>query len=690
MKIKINQNAKNNYLYCREYCKDFDFNKIREISYATIKKGKYSKTYYKLYCGFDIETYTDQKTTYGFMYIWSFSIDKIVIYGKTWEEFIDFINGLCKHMKTVENNKYIIVWVANLGYEFQFMRKYLNVVDSFSKQKRKPLYITCDNNIEFRECLTISGGGLSYLAKLYCNTQKCVGDLNYKLARNSLTPLTEDEEGYCDNDVLILSEWSKYVFDTYINNGFLPLTRTQLIIKEMNEYAYKDYGEKKGFKRYIKSLYPSEDDYIFFMKFLFRGGYSHGNILYTGEIVENVYSYDFTSSYPSVMMKRYFPLFFKDVKPTIENVEKHYNDCFIILVTFFGLKNTTPHSIESRHKCIKLVNPTIDNGRILSADEIKVCITELDYKIYEKFYKWDKMVIHYMATAKKIKMYNHVKKTIEHWYTDKALLKMRGKPYAIEKENVNIIYGASVKRFNNGKIIYNGDWDVEDTGLNYESQIKNSPMPCYFGIYITAHARYNLLSVLYEMEISSTNISTTLYCDTDSIKFINEKNIEIIKKYNRCELKKNLKMCIERDLSFSIYGDLGLFDNEGKIDKLKYLGAKRYIIQSGDKIKTTIAGLPKNALVEYCDRKKLNIFDFFSNNMYIEMCGKNTSFYHDTETELEVTDYLGNTETMKELTSIGLCETSFNLSVDEEWLKLIFEKYEEYETRRLEKRYEDE
>ena len=51
-------------------------------------------------------------------------------------------------------------------------------------------------------------------------------------------------------------------------------------------------------------------------------------------------------------------------------------------------------------------NPTIDNGRILSADEIKVCITELDYKIYEKFYTWDKMTIHYMATAKKIKMYN--------------------------------------------------------------------------------------------------------------------------------------------------------------------------------------------------------------------------------------------------------------------------------------------
>ena len=152
-------------------------------------------------------------------------------------------------------------------------------------------------------------------------------------------------------------------------------------------------------------------------------------------------------------------------------------------------------------------------------------------------------------------------------------------------------------------------------------------------------------------------------------------------------------MCLERNLSFSIYGDLGLFDNEyknGKIDKLKYLGAKRYIIQSGDKIKTTIAGLPKNALVEYCEKEKFNIFDFFSNNMYIEMCGKNTSFYHDTETKLKITDYLGNTETMKELSSIGLCETSFNLSVNEEWLKLIFEKYEEYETRRLRKRYENE
>ena len=48
------------------------------------------------------------------MYIWMFSINKDVYYGRTWDEFIEFLNRL-----ELFNDKKKIVFVHNLSFEFQ-------------------------------------------------------------------------------------------------------------------------------------------------------------------------------------------------------------------------------------------------------------------------------------------------------------------------------------------------------------------------------------------------------------------------------------------------------------------------------------------------------------------------------------------------------------------------------------------
>lgn len=175
-----------------------------------------------LYSGFDIETTNMIDTKHAYMYIWQCAVNDLVLLGRTWDEFTLVItilkefNGLC-------SSKRIIIWIANLSFEFQFIRKRFNFTKIFAKEQRKPLYAIIDDCIELRDPLPISGGSLAQLAKDFTITQKLVGYLDYSILRNSNTPIKKGELQYSINDVVILKEWSEFIFRVYIipQNTFL-------------------------------------------------------------------------------------------------------------------------------------------------------------------------------------------------------------------------------------------------------------------------------------------------------------------------------------------------------------------------------------------------------------------------------------------------------------------------------------
>ena len=83
--------------------------------------------YYNVSCSFDIETSSwydsDNKKT-ACMYIWMFAIsDKYIITGRTWKEFIQLMDMLNKYL-SLSSNRRLVIYVHNLAYEFQFIRKY--------------------------------------------------------------------------------------------------------------------------------------------------------------------------------------------------------------------------------------------------------------------------------------------------------------------------------------------------------------------------------------------------------------------------------------------------------------------------------------------------------------------------------------------------------------------------------------
>ena len=154
--------------------------------FAKLHKGKTWVKYHMIYCGFDIETTTINEKSY--MYKWQFGYKKhgemqYVVTGRTWSEFARMIRQL-KRKLALRDSLRLIVWIANFSYEFQFIRKIIDMTDIFAKTSRNPLYAYSDG-IEFRDCLAVSQGSLAYLAKCWTSTQKLKGDLDYSILRNS-------------------------------------------------------------------------------------------------------------------------------------------------------------------------------------------------------------------------------------------------------------------------------------------------------------------------------------------------------------------------------------------------------------------------------------------------------------------------------------------------------------------------
>ena len=132
---------------------------LDNLDYEIVKSNK-KITYLNIEAAFDIET-TSMKigeTKVAFMYVWMFGIEfgKETYYGRTWEEFVTLCEGLQKSFQ-LNDKRRLVVYVHNLGYEFQFMRKYFEWTEVFSGSERKPMKAFTSLGIEFRDSYILSG-----------------------------------------------------------------------------------------------------------------------------------------------------------------------------------------------------------------------------------------------------------------------------------------------------------------------------------------------------------------------------------------------------------------------------------------------------------------------------------------------------------------------------------------------------
>lgn len=666
------------------------------------------KQYYNIVCAFDIETTSfsnqlDEKC--AIMYCWQMAINGRVIFGRTWAEFIKVINRLTEFFNLYSDRR-LIIYVHNLAFEFQFIRKRLEWESVFSIETRKPLYALTTGGIEFRDSYLLSGYSL---AKLGDNLQKykvkkLVGDLDYSKIRHSKTPMTEKEIAYCENDVLVVSAYIQEEIEKAGNITRLPLTKTGYVRNYCRSKCfYGDDRHKTSTKTYQKyrelilNLHLTGDEYKQ-LKRAFQGGFTHAAARFSGKVEKNVDSIDFTSSYPYVLLSEQFPMSSGQIVElhSKEEFQKYINlYCCLFDVEF---TNLTPKFINENYislsRCYQHEKAVVNNGRVVSADKIVTTITDVDYTVIEKTYDWDSMTIYNFRIYNRGYLPTNFVKSILKLYSDKTTLKgVEGKEveYLVSKGMLNSCYGMTVTDIVRDEIIYSDEWDTEkadvESDINHYNKSRNRFLFYPWGVWVTAYARRNLWGGILAFG------DDYIYSDTDSIKCLNiEKHFDYINEYNN-SVKRKLQVAANyHKIDFELFQPktikgikklIGVWDWETEKEKytrFKTLGAKRYMIEQDGKINITVAGVNKKTAVPYLVKTYGNkIFDAFTNDLTIpkEYTGKMTHTYIDERRTGTITDYLGNTNTFDEYSGVHLENAEYSLSLSQAYIDFL-KGYETY------------
>lgn len=679
---------------------------LSQIEFTTINTNKKIE-FFNLECSFDIETtstYINPDEKFSFMYLWTigFKNSNYVYHGRTWQEFIEFAEAIQKHFQ-LNKERRLVVYVHNLSYEFQFMRKYLEWESVFSVDTRKPIKAVTTGGIEFRDSYILSGFSLARLAKNLINhdIEKLEGDLDYSLIRHSETVLTMQEIDYAINDVLIVMYYINEQMNYYKDISKIPMTNTGRVRRFVRDRCYySNTNHKKAskgkyyrYRRIMEDLTLDSKTYKMLTR-AFMGGFTHANANYTGKVLEDVTSIDFNSSYPAVMLAEQFPM--SRAIPTELTEEKNFDYyrkrfCLLFDVRFTGLIAKIPQeNYISESKCWKLEGALINNGRVQKADVLAMTITEVDFEIIEQCYEWEQMEVANLHRYYKGYLPYAIIQSIIHLYEQKTVLKgVEGSEveYLLSKGMLNSVYGMSVTAVVRDEITYDDEWkenpaDVEKQIQDY-NESKNRFLYYPWGIWTTAFARRNLWYGIIAMG------DDYIYSDTDSIKFLNyEKHKPFIEAYDKNLIKKLEKMCslyripiekLKPKTKEGVEQFIGLWDFDGNYSKFKTLGAKRYLVEHSNtgELELTVAGLSKKDGLEYmkrvCNNDHDKVFEMFNDELHIpaDETGKNTHTYIDSEQEYMILDYRGKEGKAEARSGVHLEKAEFTLSLAREYVNFL-------------------
>ena len=616
-------------------CDDYNFPDLSGF----LKRGRKKRTgnYYNIPVAYDIETTSYNgvrncnddgwiKEPYGEMYHWQICFHGDIIMGRTWDEFEKFIARMIEFYN-INSNTHMIFYSHNLSFEWQFTQHYIgDVANLFAVKSRTPLYVRMVSGLEFRCSYKLSNMSLEEFCKFEKgnNYLKASGDLDYSIIRNSASPLSWLERKYCASDVKALYE---AIMARMRNDDddleSIPLTSTGYVRRKIRGYCdkYKSYHYRFKQGAITPEVYA-------LLRRAAGGGDTHANRYYSNRIWFDCDSYDVQSSYPYIMVTKKFPLgpFIKygKIKSKSEFDKLINSKACIFRACFKNIrcKLEAVDPILSSSKCnIKSGGEErnrYDNGRVLYAYELVVCLTDIDYKELVKYYTADSVIITDMYISDYGYLPEPIRQGIMDLFAQKCRLKyekeLAEKAGDWEKyEDLDYLYG-KCKNLLNGifgmmftdpvhAIFYENDdytWDSVKVLLNDYDKIqkeldkfynsRKSFVHYYWGVWTTAHARAHLHRLI-------DTGGQRLYWDTDSLKGFNL-NHDLIAQLNNEIIKEDL----ERDAYCDIEGKryyLGVYEKEKPMKQFITMGAKKYCYEDmNENLHITLSGVRKNGAIE--------------------------------------------------------------------------------------------
>ena len=638
-----------------------------------VKSGKH-KMYQRHPMTFDIETSKIPKDNDGhyeaFMYVWQICIEGNVVFGRRWEELQDFMERVVNAYKLSENER-VVVYVHNLSFEFQFIQDFFKFVDVFAMASRSILTAKTAH-LEFRCSYKLSNMSLAKFIENTPNTvhYKGVDDLDYATVRTPDTELTEIEYGYCFNDVKGLYECVMELLKED-NIATIPLTSTGYVRRDCRKAMNKNKNNRKMFLRSRLTLLQYK-----LLRECFRGGNTASDRYLTNLILKIVGSYDLSSSYPFQMIAREYPLgkWNYGVIPDIKTLEEYNSKyCTIARYTFknIRLRSEKPIPYIPQSKCLVLGDDReIYNGRILHADFLTISMTNIDFDIVKEQYEYDELAVEEFHYSRKGLLPKELRDTIMYYFEKKSELKGDEEhyyEYMKSKNKLNSIYGMTVTNILNREIEYHDGEYTEKKMTEEEMQealdkyYKNhrSFLNYSWGVFVTAYARRELEDGL--------NIAglDTIYCDTDSVKFIGNHDKEF-EAYNEILNKE----CEEKGIRnyTEVNGKryyMGIFDKEKGYDEFITLGAKKYAFLQNGKLGITVSGLSKKKGAEELERK--GGLRRFQRNEVFYNSGRTIAQYNSAD----VHDITVNGCTFSTASNLAIVDTTYTLGITDTMLDII-------------------
>ena len=607
------------------------------------------------------------------MYIWMFGINDIVYFGRTWNELREFLKRLDNH---IGDRKY--VFIHNLAFEFQYLKSNFHFDEVSARKSHKVITaIMRDYNIMFKCSYMMSNVALKFLPKVFdLSVEKKVGDLDYDLIRNPNTPLSEKELGYCEYDCLVLYHYILKELEVYEDVKHIPTTNTGKVRRELQDLTRTNLK----YKRLVNKAINTNPHIYNLLCDAFLGGYTHANWIYADTVLKNVDSYDIASSYPYVLVTQKYPnneFRMCNIKRR-EQMSKYI--AYLLVVKFKNAKCKYYNNFISSYKCRNIRGAKYDNGRLISADEFEMTLTDIDFYFYLDTYDLEYEILECYCSTKSYLPIDLIEFILDKYVGKTELKGVEGREmeYGRIKGMYNSIYGMSVTNNIRDDVKYDditGLWKEnpltnEEIVEKLQHEKKKAFLSFAYGVWVTAYARDNLLRRVIG------NDEYVVYCDTDSCKLVEGYDEKVFSEYNESVINriefvcKVLKLNPKKYMPCDIKGKshpMGLFEKECTYQEFITQGAKKYAYIEDDKIHITVAGVPKSGAAA------LKSLDDFRDNFIFNYSdtGKNLVLYTEEQSPIEVTDYLGLKYLVTDRSGCCILPNTYKLAKSLDYANLI-------------------
>lgn len=517
----------------------------------------------------DFETTTEEfYLKNGYTKVWLYSIcdenEKIVNYGKSIEEFFEFIT----------KNESVLYYFHNLKFDSSYILNYLyknnyKYIDRPLKVNEEKCFNTligemgeiyeisiCINKntmVKIHDSLKILNDSVEELAKSFdFDIEK--GRIDY-----NINNITEETLDYVFKDVKIVARALKYMK----NNGATKMTigscSLDLLIQKMKVNYY--------------GVFPKLDsDFLIEWRQAYRGGRSQVNSIHARKILNKVYRYDINSMYAYIQHDMFLP-YGEPIPLNVNNINKFRFELYKIKVTFKLKDKHIPSLLKSGHLFT-------ESSYYIESDLNEIIyITSIDFALLKKNYDIFNCEILEAWGFLTSRMF--FKEFIDYYYEIKQ--NNTGAKKVVAKKILVNSYGKFgtklIKKRKTPKLENN----ILKFDLTEEEEGKKYYLPVALAITSYAH-------LLIDNAIEIIGYRNFVYCDTDSVHSL-----------------------VELPSYMVDNKELGKFKLEAIEEKAKYVRQKCYITYENKEWHITCAGLPKKSvpsIIKYYGDKIIYAFDY--------------------------------------------------------------------------------